>query len=188
MSEPEEVPISGLQHVLYCERQAALIHVERQWREVERRFPAAPRDRQLRELVRSQIGMMVNDVIAETRSRTEGMASVADVRAAKGISCTFSAGLEGEERSLKRFMYDRLYYHPEQVETADRAKVLTAELFAAYAQKPELMGEGWTARLPSAEPERSRHIADYIAGMTDRYAIRSHAAIYGRTPEGLRNV
>jgi dGTPase len=54
-----------------------------QWREVERRFPGAPRDRQLRELVRSQIGLMVNDVIAETQVRTTGMESVADVRAAK---------------------------------------------------------------------------------------------------------
>jgi dGTPase len=85
-------------------------------------------------------------------------------------------------------MYDKLYYHAEQVETADRAKVLTAELYAAYAQKPELMGEGWLAQIPRDEPGRSRHIADYIAGMTDRFAIRSHAAIYGRTPDGLRNV
>jgi dGTPase len=159
-----------------------------QWREVEQRFPGAPRERQLRELVRSQIGLMVNDVIAETQARTAGMAGVADVRAAKRSSAGFSAALEGEERSLKRFMYDKLYYHPDQVETADRAKVLTAELYAAYAQKPELMGDGWNARLPKDQPERSRHIADYIAGMTDRFAIRNHAAIYGRTPEGLRNV
>jgi dGTPase len=162
--------------------------VARQWREVERRFPGAPRDRQLRELVRSQIGLMVNDVIAEARARTAGMGSPADVRAAGRASATFSAELAGEERALKRFMYDKLYYHPEQIETAERAKALTAELFAAYAQKPELMGEGWTERLPRHEPERSRHIADYIAGMTDRFAIRCHAAIFGRTPEGLRNV
>ena len=50
------------------------------------------------------------------------------------------------------------------------------------------MDESWHARLPLFEPQRSRHIADYIAGMTDRYAIRCHAEIYSRTPEGLRNV
>jgi dGTPase len=50
------------------------------------------------------------------------------------------------------------------------------------------MEPGWATRLPADEPHRSRHIADYIAGMTDRFAIAAHASIYGRTPEGLRNV
>ena len=50
------------------------------------------------------------------------------------------------------------------------------------------MDESGFARLPGLEPQKSRHIADYIAGMTDRYAIRCHAQIYGRTPEGLGNV
>jgi dGTPase len=50
------------------------------------------------------------------------------------------------------------------------------------------MEEGWLARLPAEEPQRSRHIADYIAGMTDRFAIAAHARIYGRTVEGLSNV
>ena len=85
-------------------------------------------------------------------------------------------------------MYERLYHHPQQLGTAERARAVTAELFAAYAQDPTLMDEGWLARLPAAEPARSRHIADFIAGMTDRYAISAHARIYGRTPEGLRNV
>jgi dGTPase len=159
-----------------------------QWRAVERRFPGAPRDRQLRELVRSQIGLMVNDLIAETRSRTAGLTSIDEIRAASGASAAFSPGLAEAERSLKRFMYDKLYYHPEQIATAERAREVTAELLAAYAADPALMGEGWAGSLPPQEPQRSRHIADYIAGMTDRYAIAAHARIYGRTPEGLRNV
>ncbi len=159
-----------------------------QWRVVEKRFPGAPRDRQLRELVRSQIGLMVNDVIAETQGRTAGMDNVADIRAAGRFSSGFSSGLGEEERRLKRFMYDRLYYHPEQLATAERAKAVTAELFAAFAAEPELMGTGWTNRLSPEQPDRSRHIADYIAGMTDRFAIACHAQIFGSTPEGLRNV
>jgi dGTPase len=159
-----------------------------EWRQVEARFPGAPRERQLRELVRSQIGLMVNDVLAETRARTRGMASVEEVRNAGRASAAFSAGLVQEERRLKRFLYEKLYFHPEQRATADRARAVVAELYAAYAQEPGLMDESWVARLPRAEPERSRHIADYIAGMTDRYAIGCHARIYGRTPEGLRNV
>jgi dGTPase len=159
-----------------------------QWRAVERRFPGAPRDRQLRELVRSQIGLMVNDLIAETGKRTAGLASVAEVREAAGASAAFSPELAEAERVLKRFMYAKLYYHPVQVTTAECAREVTAELFAAFAADPALMNEGWAGSLPATEPQRSRHIADFIAGMTDRYAIASHARIYGRTPEGLQNV
>ena len=159
-----------------------------EWRKVEQRFPGAPLARQLSELVRSQIGLMVNDVLAETTRRTAGMGSVQEIRLAAGPSAGFSAELAEVERGLKRFMYDKLYYHPEQLATATRARTVIAELYAAYAQEPGLMDESWHARLPELQPERARHIADYIAGMTDRYAIRCHAAIYGRTPEGLRNV
>lgn len=159
-----------------------------QWRAIERRFPAAPQDRRIRELVRSQIGWMVNDVIAETKQRVNGMASADDVRAAGRVTATFSAGLAENERTLKRFMYERLYHHPQQLQTAQRARAVTAELYAAYAQDPTLMEESWLARMPAEEPGRSRHIADFIAGMTDRYAISAHERIYGRTPEGLRNV
>ena len=162
--------------------------VAEQWRAVEKRHPGAPRDRQLRELVRSQIGLMVNDLIAETRARTAGAASVADIRNAPGRSAAFSAEVAEAERVLKRFMYDKLYYHPEQIETANRAREVTAKLYAAYAQEPRLMAEGWAQSLPPEEPQRSRHIADFIAGMTDRYAIAAHARIYGKTPEGLQNV
>ena len=162
--------------------------VAEQWRAIERKFPGVPLDRRLRELVRSQIGWMVNDVIAETAARAEGLDSADAVRAAGRATCAFSPDLAAQERTLKRFMYDRLYHHPQQLQTAERARTVTAELFAAYAADPRLMESGWAARLPAAEPERSRHIADYIAGMTDRFAIAGHAAIYGQTPEGLRNV
>jgi len=158
------------------------------WRAVEARYPHAPRERQLRELIRSQIGMMVNDVIAETRRRTAGMTSADDVRAAGQASACFSPAIAESERAFKRFMYDKLYHHPEQLATAERARAVTAELFAAYSQEPRYLDEDWYARLPEHEPQRSRHIADFIAGMTDRFAISRHAQIYGRTPEGLRNV
>ena len=158
------------------------------WRAIERKFPNAPQDRRLRELVRSQIDWMVNDVIGETAARAHGMTSVADVRAAGRATAAFSSALEAQERALKTFMYAKLYHHPQQIQTAERARAVTAELYAAYAQEPSLMEEGWLARLPAEEPQRSRHIADYIAGMTDRFAIAAHARIYGRTVEGLSNV
>ncbi|MEY4952484.1 MAG: hypothetical protein RL299_908, partial [Pseudomonadota bacterium] len=159
-----------------------------QWRAIEAKFPGAPQDRRLRELVRSQIGLMVNDLITETTQRAAGLGSADDVRAAGRPLAAFSPAMAAHERTLKAFMYERLYHHPQQLQTAERARAVTAELYAALVQDPTLMEQGWQARLPAEEPARSRHIADYIAGMTDKFAISAHARIYGRTPEGLRNV
>ena len=65
---------------------------------------------------------------------------------------------------------------------------MVAALFAAYREDPRLLTPGWRARLPEEEPARSRHIADFIAGMTDRYAMERHREIFGHVPEGLSNV
>jgi dGTPase len=159
-----------------------------QWRAVEKRYPGALRERQLRELIRGQIGLMVDDVLTATRANLEGIGSADEVRGADKAFATFSPGLAAEERKLKQFMYDRLYYHPVQVETAERAREVLARLFAAYMQDVSLLPPGWFESLPDHDPDRSRHIADFMAGMTDRYAILQHAMIFGKVPEGLSNV
>ncbi|MEM9311989.1 MAG: deoxyguanosinetriphosphate triphosphohydrolase [Pseudomonadota bacterium] len=159
-----------------------------QWRAVERRFPRAPRDRQLRELVRDQIGVMVNDALEHTREAVAGMESVADVRASGRRLAGFSPIMGDYERTLKAFMYEKLYYHPDQVAAAERARDVVARLFAAYSQDSSLMPDRWRAVLPQEEPHRSRMIADFVAGMSDRFAMDSCAAIYGTQPKGLVNV
>ena len=159
-----------------------------QWRAVEKRFPHAPRDRQLRELVRTQIGLMVTDLLMHTREQVKGVGSAAEVRAAGRQLAAFSPAMREHERVLKRFMYDRLYYHEEQMETARRAHDVISRLFAAYHRDPATMPEEWRVSLPESEPQRSRHIADFIAGMTDRFAITQCVRIYGSMPEGLSNV
>ena len=159
-----------------------------QWRTVEKRFPHAPRERLLREMIRDQIGMMVNDVIAHTSDQARGLSSVAEVRAAGRQLAGFSPAMAAQERRLKSFMYERLYYHPEQIAAAEKARDVVARLFAAYAQDATLMPDDWLARLPQDEPQRSRVIADFIAGMSDRFAIKAVGAIYGIRPEGLINV
>ncbi len=161
-----------------------------QWYEIEARFPGAPRDRLLRELVRGQIGRMVNDVIEETQRRLKesGVDNAEKVRAAGRSLAGFSSAMAAEERTLKAFMYKTLYLHPEQVQTADRARAVIARLFAIYRDAPENLPESWRASLPLAEPERSRHIADFIAGMTDKYAMDCYARLFGERPEGLSNV
>jgi dGTPase len=158
------------------------------YREGERRFPNASTDQRLRELVRSQIGAMVNDLLETTRTRIAGIASVAEVRAHAGPLAAFSDEMALAERGLKRFMYERLYYHPEQIAAAEYARDVVSRLFAAYDQDPKSLPASWQATLPPQEPERSRHLADFIAGMTDRYAIDQCVRIFGRAPDGLRNV
>ncbi len=162
--------------------------LEHQWRAVEKRFPNAPRERQLRELVRDQIGLMVNDVLEHTRANISGMTSVDEVRAAGKQLAGFSPGFAAQERSLKTFMYDKLYYHPEQVAAAGRARDVVARLFAAYSQDHRLMPPEWQARLPKDDPQRARTIADFIAGMSDRFAMEACTKIYGEAPQGLSNV
>lgn len=159
-----------------------------QWRAVERRFPGAARDRLLRELVRDQIGLMVNDVIEHTRSKARGMKSVDDVRGANGQTGGFSPATAAHERDLKKFMYRKLYYHPDQVAAAEKARDVVARLVAAYSQDASLMPADWQAKLPANDPHRARVIADFIAGMTDSYAMQACAEIYGEKPRGLSNV
>lgn len=162
------------------------------FRAVEGRFPGAPRDRLLRELVRDQIGVMVNDVIAATRANVAdaGVTSVEQVRAAGRSLGGFSPALAAEERELKRFMYRNLYHHPEQLAAAEAANEVIGSLFAAYADDPRLMGADWSGRLPGELCATVRHIGDYIAGMTDRFAIDRFADIFGRdaVPPALAHV
>ena len=162
--------------------------VAEQWRVIEARFPRADRSTLLRELVRGQIGLMVNDVIETTRANVAGAGSVDQVRGAGRPLAAFSEGMAAQERRLKAFMYANLYHHLQQRATAGRAREVIARLYAAYSQDPSRLPERWRVTLPAAEPERSRHIADFIAGMTDRYAINSYSDIFGDTPRGLSNV
>jgi dGTPase len=163
--------------------------VARGWRAAQERYPDISERRLLSELVRSQIGLMVNDLIAETRRRVResGVQTVDDVRAAGQALVGFSHAMRAEERELKRFMYRELYHHQRQLEAAQAASTIVSGLFAAYAADAQTLPEGWRETLPEDEPDRSRHIADFIAGMTDRYAIARYRELVGSIdlPEGF---
>lgn len=162
--------------------------VKDQWRAVEKSFPNAPRDRLLRELVRGQIGLMVNDVIAHTQAQIAGVETIEEVRSAGRQLSGFSPLMACEERGLKSFMYERLYYHPEQVEAANRARKVVAALLTTYMDDPQTMPQEWRVKLPADNPHRARVIGDFLAGMSDRFAIEQYRAIHGEIPKGLSNV
>lgn len=163
--------------------------VRRSWETACARFPDIHPSSLTGEMVRGQIGTMVNDLIAETERRVaeRGVDRLDDVRAAGQALVGFSDTMREAERDLKRFMYQNLYHHPRQLAAAEAAHGVVAGLFDAYRAEPEAMPAEWRARLPEEEPWRSRHVADFIAGMTDRYAVTRYREIVGPVdlPDGF---
>lgn len=163
--------------------------VAESWRRVNARYAALPRARLVPELIREQIGRMVEDVLQETEARLarSGVRNVGEVRAAEGPLVGFSPEMAVAERSLKTFMYARFYHHPAQLAVAARASRIVTALVAAYRGDGTLLPDRWRHELPAGAPERTRHIADFIAGMTDRYAIARYREIVGPIdlPEGF---
>jgi dGTPase len=159
------------------------------WERAANRFPDAGPAQLASELIREQIGLMVNDLIAETRARVadSGVESADDVRAAGRRLAAFSPAMTDHERTLKRFLYAHMYEHPKQEEVADAVRTVVAGLYAAYHAEPALLPENWRKSLPDEAPYRARHIADFMAGMTDSFAIRCYREMIGplELPEGF---
>ncbi len=151
------------------------------WDGIKTRFPGIAPQRLFGELVRTQIGVMVNDVIEATQARikSSGVQSADDVRQADVMIGGFSDEMSAEERALKTFMYANLYHHPAQIAAAGDARKIVSDLFAAYSRDASFLPADWQTGLPENEPSRSRHIADFLAGMTDRYAQNCHIQIFG---------
>ena len=157
----------------------AVPFVARVWAGVEARHPTLDRERKIKALVRDGIGAMVGDVLAETHRRIgeAGVKTIDDVRAAGRQLVGFSAAMEGEERALKRHLYTHLYdsaaLNPIRIE----AQRIVADLAATFRDRPECLPQGW--QRGEGETARLRGIADYIAGMTDRFAIAKHEELIG---------
>lgn len=162
--------------------------IARAWQAVRARYPDLAEDRLAAELVRDQIGLMVNDVLAETRARiaASGVKTVEDVRAAGRALAGFSDGLAREEKALKTFLYARMYEAAPVRAVAERAGELLYGLFDAYRRNPCLLPPEWQPAAPEP-PLVLRRIGDFIAGMTDRYAIRQYRELVGPVdlPEGF---
>jgi dGTPase len=149
------------------------------WDAIDQRHPGLSDEKKLRALVRDQIGSMVGDLIAETRRRVAdaGVETCDGVRAACQPLAGFSASLADEERTLKRFLYERLYNAPELIPIRVEAQRVVSNLFAAYRDEPSLLPDNW--RSEGDEIQRLRTIGDFIAGMTDRFAVARHEELVG---------
>ena len=142
----------------------------------------APR-RLLYEAIRRMLSDQVYDVIDATRQALAqaNPQQVDDVRAAPALVC-FSAAMREQSQGLKRFLFRNLYRHPQVMATTARAQQVVRELFAAYLAQPAQMKPAFAARAQASDGDsaRARVVADFIAGMTDRYAASEHARITGQ--------
>ena len=159
--------------------------VARLWAAIEARHPALDRSRKVKALVRDGIGTMVGDVLAETRRRVSeaGVQTIDEVRAAGRQLVGFSHTMEAEERALKRHLYAHLYNSDALTPIRVEAQRIVGDLAQCYRDHPAHLPPGW--QRGTGETARLRGIGDYIAGMTDRFAIARHEALIG--PVNLPN-
>ncbi|WP_205479088.1 deoxyguanosinetriphosphate triphosphohydrolase [Sphingomonas arenae] len=154
--------------------------VARHWALVDARHPGISLDRKLRAVVRDQIGTMVGDLISETERRVadSGVRSLDEVRHAGQALVGFSHAMAAEERRLKQFLYRNLYNAPQLQPVRREAQRVVSNLAQAYLGDPSLLPERWI-HVTKDEVQRARTVADYIAGMTDPFAIRRHEELVG---------
>ena len=148
--------------------------------EVRRRYPDLEDRRLIYEIIRRMIGAVVGDLIVETRQRLAASApgSIEDVRNAEKPLVSMSDEMYEQHVSLKRFLYKHLYSHEQKLEMTRKVQAMVKDLFSAYMDDVSNMPVQFATPAGEAEgADRARIVADYIAGMTDRYAISAHETL-----------
>ena len=151
--------------------------------EVTARHPGLERGRVIHESVRRLINAMVNDLLEESGRRLAAAdpAGPDDIRGLGAPVIAFSDAMRDNDRALKAFLFKRMYRHYRVNRMAAKCRRVVAELFEAYMHAPSCLPEEWQVLAESesrSEAERARVIADYIAGMTDRYALEEHRRLF----------
>jgi dGTPase len=143
---------------------------------VRRTYPEIEGRRLVHETVRRMINTLVLDLITESRARVAAASprTLADIHAAEPL-IGFSDAVAVEQRELKRFLFDNLYRHFRVMRMSEKARRIITDLFDAFIAEPRLLPPQDQKR---AEADTPRAIADYIAGMTDRYAMREHRRLF----------
>lgn len=139
----------------------------------------------VQEMIREMIGAMVNDVLAEAARRITDLnpQSVDDIRHAKMAVVAFSPAMEEKVDALRAFLFDRMYRHYTVMRVRLKAERIVKDLFDAFMTRYQLLPTHWHARVEEVggmvdDTARARIVCDYIAGMTDRYAIREHEKLF----------
>jgi dGTPase len=151
------------------------------FQEVSSRYPRIEEPRLIHESVRRLIDRMVVDLIGETRKRLADsrVRSADEVRAFRGPVVEFSAEMRLNNRSLKEFLFERMYRHYRVNRMSSKARRVIHDLFSLYLAEPECMPGEWRGQAAGPEdPRTARVAADYLAGMTDRFALDEHHRLF----------
>jgi dGTPase len=142
--------------------------------------------RRVHELVRRVIARMIDDVVGQARRRIAELdpRAAEDIRNAGSAVIAFTAGMAAADQAIKGFLRPRMYRHPRVARIMEDAERVVRDLFRQYSAHPNDMPPEWAHGLDSADQgSLARRVADYIAGMTDRYALDEHARYFEATPE-----
>jgi len=164
---------SGL---LRLEQLESVSVVERHLNTIRARFPGLAERRLIHETVRSMVNALVDDLVrqSETNIAQANPTSIDDVRASRPL-LEFSAQCRAEQQQLKDFLLNNLYRHYRVNRMASKARRVVRELFEAFTAESRLLPEDFQQQFGR---EGARSVADYIAGMTDRYALREHRRLF----------
>jgi len=158
-------------------------------RDIGREYPGLDHARLVHELVRRLITAMIEDVIAETRQRLDGLGGLGEASPQAVTDhavpvVAFSGEYAAHEAALKRFLFENLYRSQTVMHPVRLAEAIVADLYAALAGDISLLPDEWRLQADGQDPpEIARHIADYIAGMTDRFALAEHRRMFDATPD-----
>jgi dGTPase len=155
---------------------------ESRYREVTRLYPDLDDRRLIYEIIRRMINTVVTDLIETTQRNLDeaGPESIDEVRAAGRPLVGFSAEVGEQHRQLKQFLHRHLYGHEQKLEMTRKVQTVLQELFETFMQDVSRMPAEFAAAAGHGdEAARARVVADYIAGMTDRYAFAEHRRISG---------
>ena len=129
---------------------------------------------------------LINSVSIETGLRldTAKPGSVSDVRNNGGTLVAFSEQAAADEKTIKAFLFERMYRHERVNRVMQDAEALVRDLFARYQTTPSDLPKQWLSEMGKDDgPSRARRIGDFIAGMTDRFAMDEHKRLFDSTPE-----
>ena len=153
--------------------------------DVLKRWPKLDRARLVHETTRRVLSWMINDVVAATGHKA-GKLRLADADAVRALGeplVTFSAQMAEKNRVLQRFLQREMYHNEKVTSIMNRARRVVRDLFEAYMSEASLMPDGWREQgLADDDSDFARQVCDFIAGMTDRYAIEQHKRLFDLDP------
>ncbi|MCQ8781752.1 deoxyguanosinetriphosphate triphosphohydrolase [Mangrovibrevibacter kandeliae] len=154
--------------------------------EVDRAYPTLDRSRRVHEIMRRHITRMVEDVIATTIAGLRAL-DPADADAVRDTGRTlvrFSPAMRDAQEETRRFLFARVYRHESVMRVMRSAEAIVSDLYDRYMSAPEEMRGDWSRDTAGLPPDKlARRVADYLAGMTDTYAVGEHRRLFDATPD-----